>query len=126
MTYARDPYDTDRPPCLCGGQASGPVLTTAEFCPACGDPDKPVPEPPGDEIAAAVAAERERIARLAEDCEAFYRVPCAYCREHEQPFAAVIRDFPGSRECEGCGSPAPARFCSTACALGEAPEGSQS
>jgi hypothetical protein len=40
MTYARDPFDTDEPPCLCGQQAPDAV-TTPEFCPACGDPDKP-------------------------------------------------------------------------------------
>lgn len=50
MTYARDPYDTDQPPCFCGLEA-GPVLTTEEFCPAHGDPDKPAPEPPEDEEA---------------------------------------------------------------------------
>ena len=49
MSYVRDPYDTDEPPCFCGQQAPGPVLTTAEFCPACGDPDKPIPEPEGNE-----------------------------------------------------------------------------
>jgi hypothetical protein len=48
MAYSRDPYDTDQPPCFCDMEA-GPVLTTAEFCPAHGDPDKPAPEPPGDE-----------------------------------------------------------------------------
>jgi hypothetical protein len=49
MSYVRDPYDTDEPPCFCGRQATGPVLTTAEFCPACGDPDKPVTEPEGND-----------------------------------------------------------------------------
>lgn len=45
MAYARDPYDTDEPPCLC----TGPLArTTPEFCPYCGDPDKPAPEPPED------------------------------------------------------------------------------
>jgi hypothetical protein len=46
MTYARDPYDTDEPPCFCPLENTGPVTTTAEFCPAHGDPDKPAPEPP--------------------------------------------------------------------------------
>lgn len=49
MTYARDPYDTDQPPCFCAGQDSGLARTTEEFCPACGDPSKPAPEPPGRE-----------------------------------------------------------------------------
>ena len=49
MTYVRDPCDTDEPPCFCGNQAPGPVLTSEEFCPACGDPDKPVMEPEGNE-----------------------------------------------------------------------------
>jgi hypothetical protein len=48
MTYARDPYDTDEPPCFCDLENTGPVLTTAEFCPAHGDPDKPAPEPPAE------------------------------------------------------------------------------
>jgi hypothetical protein len=48
MTYVRDPYDTDQPPCFCGNQESGFVITTEEFCPACGDSDKPAPEPPRD------------------------------------------------------------------------------
>jgi hypothetical protein len=43
MTYARDPYDTDQPPCVCPLEA-GPVLTTEEFCPAHGDPGRPAPE----------------------------------------------------------------------------------
>jgi hypothetical protein len=43
MTYIRDPYDTDEPPCMCG---DGPGQTTPEFCPAHGDPSKPAPEPP--------------------------------------------------------------------------------
>ena len=47
MSYVRDPYDTPEPPCFCGQQATGPVLTTEEFCPACGDPAKPVTEPEG-------------------------------------------------------------------------------
>jgi hypothetical protein len=47
VTYARDPYDTDQPPCFCDLENVGrEVLTTAEFCPAHGDPDKPAPEPP--------------------------------------------------------------------------------
>ena len=53
MSYVRDPYDTDEPPCFCGNQATGPVLTTEEFCPACGDPDKPFPLPEYDEPGAA-------------------------------------------------------------------------
>ena len=53
MPYVRDPYDTDEPPCVCGNQAPGPVLTTEEFCPACGDPGKPVTEPEGNEDEAA-------------------------------------------------------------------------
>ena len=44
MSYTRDPHDTPEPPCFCGEQAPGPVLTTAEFCPACGDPGKPIAE----------------------------------------------------------------------------------
>jgi hypothetical protein len=44
MTYARDPYDTDQPPCVCGHE-DGSALTTEEFCPAHGDPAKPAPEP---------------------------------------------------------------------------------
>jgi hypothetical protein len=52
VTYARDPYDTDQPPCVCGAQAPGPVLTTAEFCPACGESDKPAPEPPRTDFGA--------------------------------------------------------------------------
>ena len=47
--YARDPGDTDEPPCFCGNQAPGPVLTTAEHCPACGDPNAPVAEPEDEE-----------------------------------------------------------------------------
>jgi hypothetical protein len=43
VTYARDPYDTDQPPCFCD-QEAGPVLTTQEFCPEHGDPDKPAPD----------------------------------------------------------------------------------
>ena len=39
MSYLRDPYDTDEPPCFCDSPA-GP-----EFCPAHGDPDKPLPLP---------------------------------------------------------------------------------
>lgn len=49
VTYVRDPYDTDEPPCFCGQQADGPVLTTEEFCPACGDPGKPIMEPEGND-----------------------------------------------------------------------------
>lgn len=45
MTYARDPYDTDQPPCVCPLDGE-PVLTTEEYCPAHGDPDKPAPESP--------------------------------------------------------------------------------
>jgi len=49
MTYARDPFDTDEPPCFCGWQGpADQVCTTREFCPACGDPGKPAPEPPAD------------------------------------------------------------------------------
>lgn len=43
MTYTRDPYDTDRPPCVCGTEP-GPVLTTEEFCPAHGAPARPAPD----------------------------------------------------------------------------------
>ena len=49
MSYARDPYDTDEPPCFCD-QEAGPVLTTQEFCPAHGDPAKPAPEPPVEAV----------------------------------------------------------------------------
>lgn len=42
MTYARDPYDTDHPPCRC-------ATTTQEFCPEHGDPAKPAPDPPATE-----------------------------------------------------------------------------
>jgi len=42
MSYVRDPYDTDEPPCVCG--LSGPARTTEEFCPSHGDPDKPFPD----------------------------------------------------------------------------------
>lgn len=50
MTYVRDPYDTDEPPCFCDlDNPRGEVLTTPEFCPAHGDPDKPAPEPPDHE-----------------------------------------------------------------------------
>lgn len=45
MTYARDPYDTDEPPCFCPVGSPEPS-TTQEFCPAHGDPAKPAPEPP--------------------------------------------------------------------------------
>jgi hypothetical protein len=41
VSYARDPYDTDQPPCRC-------VQDGEEFCPAHGDPSKPAPEPPAD------------------------------------------------------------------------------
>ena len=44
MSYVRDPYDTDEPPCVCSNQAIGP-----EFCPSCGDQDKPFPLPEYDE-----------------------------------------------------------------------------
>jgi len=50
MTYVRDPYDTDEPPCFCAPQATDPLGATAEFCPAHGsDLAKPVPEPEDDE-----------------------------------------------------------------------------
>ena len=48
MSYVRDPADTDEAPCFCPN-GIGPVLTTAEHCPACGDPDKPVTEPEGND-----------------------------------------------------------------------------
>ena len=48
MAYTRDPYDTEQPACFCDMEG-GPVYTTAEFCPAHGDPEKPAPEPPDDE-----------------------------------------------------------------------------
>ena len=35
MSYARDPFDTDEAPCFCDLD-DGPVLTTAEHCPAHG------------------------------------------------------------------------------------------
>ena len=44
MTYVRDPYDTDEPPCVCG--LTGPARTTEEFCAAHGDPAKPFPDEP--------------------------------------------------------------------------------
>jgi hypothetical protein len=46
MSYARDPGDDPEAPCYCGTQAPGPVLTTAEHCPACGDPNAPVADEP--------------------------------------------------------------------------------
>jgi len=50
--YARDPGDTPEAPCYCPNGV-GPVLTTAEHCPACGDPDAPVIEPEGNDDEAA-------------------------------------------------------------------------
>lgn len=44
MTYARDPYDTDEPPCFCPIGSPAP-RTTQELCPAHGDPAKPALEP---------------------------------------------------------------------------------
>lgn len=53
MTYARDPYDTVQPPCVCTGSST---RTTPEFCPAHGDPARPAPEPPpGPDVLAARA-----------------------------------------------------------------------
>jgi hypothetical protein len=46
MAYARDPFDTDEPPCFCAPASTDPSGATAEFCPEHGgDPDKPAPEP---------------------------------------------------------------------------------
>jgi|SRR5450755_1061716 hypothetical protein len=44
MSYVRDPYDTDEPPCVCG--LAGPARTTEEFCPSHGEPDGPFPFEP--------------------------------------------------------------------------------
>jgi hypothetical protein len=75
MTYARDPYDTDEPPCVCG--LSGPMRTTEEFCPAHGDPDKPVTEPEGNEDEAAYT---ERLEPCACPCHDASRSPiCMTC-----------------------------------------------
>ena len=51
MSYGRDPYDTDEPPCFCG--LAGPARTTEEFCPSHGDESKPFPDEPAKEGLAA-------------------------------------------------------------------------
>ena len=42
MSYARDPFDTDQPPCYCH-------LVGEECCPAHGDPDSGITVVPLDE-----------------------------------------------------------------------------
>lgn len=84
MSYVRDPCDTDEPPCFCD-QGVGPVLTTAEFCPACGDPDKPVTEPEGNEDELAYAE--------CEGCTCCSREGCHRGPDSECPYSDAMLSF---------------------------------
>jgi len=80
--YARDPGDTPEAPCYCGGQAPGPVLTTAEHCPACGDPDAPVAEPESHEYERSgwycPMCEKETPHTLCDGCKSLICGECGY------------------------------------------------
>ena len=83
MSYVRDPCDTDEPPCVCG--LSGPARTTEEFCPAHGDPAKPVTEPAGNDDEPAYAE--------CEGCTRCTRQGCHRGPDSECPYSDAMLSF---------------------------------
>jgi hypothetical protein len=84
VTYARDPYDTDEPPCFCPVGSPDP-RTTQEYCPAHGDPAKPAPEPPDDGT----------------------HFPGCHPEDAEGRREAAIGEIQDTENCWHCGTPAP-------------------
>ncbi|MDQ2874828.1 MAG: hypothetical protein M3Y33_08560 [Actinomycetota bacterium] len=93
MTYARDPLDTDRPLCLCGDEDPSWTLVTPEFCPACGDPGKPAPEPPQGDITPAMFAHDDDYAQARSEARWDCRQPNPCCRESRAARAAATDDM---------------------------------
>jgi hypothetical protein len=85
--YASDPYDTDQPPCLCGGGTPETGITTPEFCPACGDPDAPGREPTQGSIRREDFAHDDDYAQAMDEARWDCRQPnpccCPDCQEAE-------------------------------------------
>ena len=99
MSYVRDPYDTDEPPCFCAPVDTDPLGATAEFCPMCGDPAKPFPLPEYDEPGVAYG---EPPAGCSCSCHDETHSPiCMTCCDVEDGTPRHLRDPEGDEAAHG-------------------------